>query len=222
MRKILSLSINFVILIISCFTSGCSPEVEKQEIPHKTYQEYYDILLNSTLEMELNINNKKATCFYSNDSNTFVYTIRYQHSTEYGFIYDKQSQILYSYENQNIAIEKTDISVDEIMEKVFNHANFLLYLNYDTSGYEYKNTVTVCNRTCDKYRFVDEFKGEEATFNVYIDQETSLCLKTTCTLSNGSTFSFDTKKFNYIPSVDYYKLSIDIFNIKNAQQKNTQ
>lgn len=212
MRRFLILSLNFIVLIVSCFTTGCKNTERKDEIPHKTYQEYHDILLNSTLEMELTINNRRASCFYSNNSNIYVYTIKYQHSTEYGFVYDKTNEILYSYENKNISISKTDISLDEIIENMFKKANFLLYLNHDTSGYEYKNTVTVCNRKCDKYRFVDEIDGEEATFNVYIDKETTLCLKATCILNNNSTFSFETKDFNYSPSVGYYKTLIDNFN----------
>lgn len=215
MRRFLSLTLNFIILIVSCFTSGCKTESNQDQIPHKTYQEYYEILLNSTIEMELTINNKKATCFYGNDSNIYVYTIKYQHSTEFGFIYDSNKEILYSFENKNISIRKENILLDEIIENVFKYANFFIYINHDTSGYEYKNTVTVCNRKCDKYRFVDELNGEEATFNVYIDRETTLCLKATCTTESGFNLLFETKKFNYVPSIDYYKTCIDSFNYSN-------
>ena len=211
MRRFLSLTLNFIILFVSCFTSGCKAENNQEQIPHKTYQEYHNILLNSTIEMELTVNNKKATCFYGNDSNIYVYTIKYQHSTEFGYIYDSEKEILYGFENKKIYIKKENISLDEIIEEMFKYANFLLYINHDTSGYEYKNTVTVCNRKCDKYRFIDELNGEEATFNVYIDKETTLCLKATCTTESGFNLLFETKKFNYVPAVDYYKANIDYF-----------
>ena len=101
---------------------------------------------------------------------------------------------------------------------LYNNSNVLFHLKFDYSQFEYINSVTVCNRECDKYRFVDEINGEEATYNVYIDKETGLCLKGVCIINDSTMMYFETKNFVKEPSTGNYKQNLSSFNNK----KNTQ
>ena len=106
MQKLLVLSINLVFLVFSSFILGCTTTRETYDFQPKTYDEYYNAIENSTIQFELIIADKRAVCYYTNDSITFVYTIKHQYSNEYGYIYNTSLNELYCMENQVITEKK--------------------------------------------------------------------------------------------------------------------
>lgn len=206
MHKILTLLSNSLLIIVSTFIIGCKTPVYNDFKP-KTYDQYYNSLENTTIEMELVVNNKRAMCLYTNDTKTYVFTIKYQYSSEFGYIYNTVNNELYSIENQKIIKKEINVDAENAIAKLYKSNNVLFHLKYDFSKFEYINTVTVCNRECNKYRFIDELNGEEATFNIYIDNETGFCLKGVCVVKDSTKIYFETKKFITQSSInDYIKL----------------
>ncbi len=214
MKKVLVFSINSIFILLTWFTTGCSAQPKKKEFTPKPLDEYYNILENSTIEMELFVDDKRTTCFYSNDTQLFVFTIKYQQSNEYGYLYDKSNNELYNIENHSIETESINKNPINIMNDLFEESYFLFHLKFDPEKFEYKESTYLCNKLCDVYRFVDEVKGEEAVFNIYIDQETGLCLKGVCSINDLTYVYFETKKFVNQPCInDYYK-KIEEYNNK--------
>ena len=99
--------------------------------------------------------------------------------------------------------------------KLYNASNFLFHLKYDFSKFEYINTVTVCNRNCNKYRFKENINGTLATFNVYIDQATGFCLKGVCVIDDETKIYFETKRFISEPNINNYFNAINEYEAKN-------
>ena len=218
MRKLLLLTYNAFIIFISSFFLGCNQPIQNQQFYPKTYNEYYNALENTTIQMELVINNKRAICYYTNDSDLYVYTIKHQYSNEYGYIYNTKTNELFCIENQVITEIKLNKEAEDEIMKLYNTWNMLFHLSYDFSTFEYINTVTVCSRECDKYRFEDEINKETATFNVYIDKETGFCLKGVVVVNNTTTILFETKRFMYEANTNQYIEIIKEYN----NNKNTQ
>ena len=202
MRNFLFLSNYFLIILLS-FLFGCSvPSYD--DFKPKSYDEYYNSLENTTIEMELVVDNRRAICFYTNDSTTYVFTIKYQYSSEFGYIYNTENNELYDIENKKINHKKINVDAENAISKLYNSNNILFHLNFDYTKFEYINTVTVCNRKCNKYRFTDELNGEEATFNVYIDTETGFCLKGVCVVKDSTKIYFEAKKFINESAINEY------------------
>lgn len=203
MRKLINVSIISFLMSLSCMLFGCKETINYTEFEQRTYDEYYSDLLNTTIEMDLIIEGQQASCFYTNDSNLFVFTIKYEHSSEYGYIYEKETNSLYCIENQEISIK--DLSNIPSLKDFLKNLNFLFYLKFDCNNFEYITTVTICNRQCNQYRFTETIKGKDTVFFVYIDQETSFCLKAICSYNDTTNIYFQTKKFICEPSVNEYK-----------------
>lgn len=214
MRRILTLSFNALLIIVSLLFPGCDSNESIYNFQPKTYNEYYNALENTTIQIELVVNNKRAVCYYSNDSTTFVYTIKYQHSNEYGYIYNTKTNELYCMEDQKITKKELNDDAEETISKLYNASNFLFHLKYDFSKFEYINTVTVCNRNCNKYRFKENINGTLATFNVYIDQATGFCLKGVCVIDDETKIYFETKRFISEPNINNYFNAINEYEAK--------
>lgn len=215
MQKILILFSNFLLILLSVFAAGCESS-SINDFKKKSYDEYYTSLENTTIEMELVVDNKRAICFYTNDSKTFIFTIKYQYSSEYGYLYNTVNNELYCLENQVITQKKINSDAEEAIWKLYNSNNILFHLQFDYSEFEYIGTVTICNRECNKYRFIDQLNGEEATFNIYIDNETGFCLKGVCVVDDSTKIYFEAKKFIKEANIQPY---IDLI---NKYEKNTQ
>lgn len=206
MRKLLNFSITSFLMFISCLLWGCQETKEVSEFKIKTKDEYYTNLLNTTLEIELLINNQRTQCFYSNDSNIFVFTIKYEHSNEYGYIYDNETNDVYCLDNQELSLMSVNNEIT--MEQLLDKFNFLFYLKFDTTNFELKNTLSICNRICDHYRFTEVINNTDTVFNVYIDRESGFCLRATCSINDSTIIHFETKKFIYEPSVNQYRTMV--------------
>lgn len=218
MRKLLFLSFHSFIIFVSTFLLSCSNTTSSVDFYPKSYDEYYTALENTTIEMELVINKHRAICTYTNDSVLFVYSIKYQYSNEYGYIYDTKNNELYAIENHKITEKILNAEAEQKISELYSSNNVLFHLKFDYSQFEYINTVTVCNRECDKYRFTDEINGEEATYNVYIDKQTGLCLKGVCIINDSTIMYFETKNFVKEPSTIDYKQVLNSFNNKKSTQ----
>lgn len=214
MYKYLILSYNAILLFLLTFITGCGAVEKNKTFEPKTYTEYYEALENTTIQIELIINNKRAICYYTNNSEFYVYTIKHQYSNEYGYIYNTKTNELYCIENQLITEKKLNHEAEQEITDLYNNSNVLFHLKYDYSSFEYINTVTVCSRECDKYRFEDTINGEPATFNVYIDKDTGFCLKGVCIVNNITTIYFETKVFIREPKIDTYLNELNNFNNK--------
>ena len=217
MRKLLLLTYNAIFILISSLMTGCNQSLQYQDFYPKTYDEYYTSLENTTIQIELVINNKRAICYYTNDSQFYVYTIKHQYSNEYGYIYNTLTNELYCIENQVITEKKLNKEAEDSIIGLYNTSNIMFHLNYDFSKFEYINTVTICNRECDKYRFEDKINNELATFNIYIDKETGFCLKGVAVINNTTVIYFETKKFIQEPNTNHYIEELNKYNNKNTQ-----
>lgn len=208
MRKLLNFSITSFLMSISCLLYGCQEQKEISKFTPKTVDEYYTNLLNTTMEIDLIINGQRTQCFYSNDSNLFVITIKYEHSNEYGYIYDNETNDIYNIENHEISFVKSTDNVPT--EKLLSKLNILFYLNFDHSKFDYVDdyTLTICNRKCDHYRFTELINGNETVFNLFIDRESAFCLRATCSVNASTIIHFETKKFIYEPSVNQYRTMV--------------
>ena len=132
MRKLLFLSHSFLIIIVS-FLLGCSAPTNNPFKP-KSYNDYYNSLENTTIEMELVIDNKRAICFYTNDTEIYVFTIKYQYSGEFGYIYNTTKNELYDIENRTIKEKKINIDAENAISKLYNSNNVLFHLNLITQN----------------------------------------------------------------------------------------
>lgn len=205
MRRLLFFSYEFIIIFFSSFLFGCETSTSFMDFQPKSYDEYYNFLENTTIQIEMVVNNKRAVCTYTNDGTIYVYTIKYQHSNEYGYIYNTLSNELFCLEDQVITSKKMKDEAEEIITKLYNTSNILFHLKFRYQDFEYINTVTICNRECDKFRFIDELNGEEVTFNVYIDQETGFCMKGVCITKDTTLIYFEAKRFICESSTESYK-----------------
>lgn len=216
MRKLLSFSLNSLFIFISSFIFGCNAPSCDNNFKKKTYDDYYNSLENTTIEMELIVDNNRAMCLYSNDGETYVFTIKYQYSGEYGYIYNTKNNELFCIENQKVTQKKLNIDAENKISELYNTNNILFHLRFDTEKFEYIQTVTVCNKKCDKYRFVDKLYDTEATYNIYIDKETGFCLKAVCVVNGSTKIYFETKRFIKTPSIENYLFMIKEYN-KNTR-----
>ena len=102
MRRLLFFSYEFIIIFFSSFLFGCETSTSFMDFQPKSYDEYYNFLENTTIQIEMVVNNKRAVCTYTNDGTIYVYTIKYQHSNEYGYIYNTLSNELFCLEDKVI------------------------------------------------------------------------------------------------------------------------
>lgn len=215
MRKIILFIFNSIFILQYLFITGCNIHSKETDFTPKTNVEYTSNFLNTTIEMELIKSDKRSICFYSNDTNIFVFTIRHQYSSEIGYIYCKSDKTLYYYDDGQISISQTNIDFENNIFNIPLETNVLFHLDFKEENFEYKKTVTVCNRECDKYRFITNVRNKELIFNIYIDKETGFCLKAVCSLDDVTDIYFETKKFINQPDIDYYKQLLILFKKQN-------
>lgn len=216
MKKLLVLTYNTIIFLLLSLLVGCKSPANPNEFKQHSYDDYYNALENTTIQIELIIDNKRAICYYTNNAEFYIYTIKYQYSNEYGYIYNTKTNELYYLENQRITSKIYKDEAEELITYLYNNANILFHLQYDYKTFEYVNTVTVCNRICDKYRFTKKINGQKATFNIYIDKITGFCLKGICVVDEATAFYFEAKRFLYEPSVNNYIREVNAYNLKNT------
>lgn len=218
MRKLLTLSFNAILILLTSLFSGCENQIKKNDFIPKTNEEYMESLLNTTIEMELIIEEKRATCYYSNNSDIFVFIIKGQYSSPSGYVYSKSEKTVYYYDGEKLIVTKTNVSFDEHIKNVHSETNFLFHLEFKDEPFEYKKTVTVCNRECDKFRFKTTIRNKDLTFNIYIDKETGFCLKAVCSYDDSTDIYFETKKFIQSSDLEFF---INLIN-KCKKENNTQ
>ena len=124
MRKLLNLSLYVVLSLFFNLLLGCNePNNESgNNIPDKTYEEFYNDLGDTTIEMEVVLNNKRATFFYSNDDEFFISTIRYENSQEFGFVFNKLENILYTIDKGQITQEVSSSIAKNKLNSIFKSA----------------------------------------------------------------------------------------------------
>ena len=110
---------------------GCSSPFKDNSIPNKTYEDFYDDLINTTIEMEVVIKEKRAIFNYTNNENYFVTTIRYENGQEFGFIYERQNKILYTMDKGQITNDFSSIIAESQVNQIFQSANYFFYLRLD-------------------------------------------------------------------------------------------
>lgn len=214
MRRFLISFCNILLIVLCVSIAGCTSP-SSSGFQKKSYNDYYTSLENTTITMELVVDNKRAICYYTNNAETYVFTIKYQYSSEYGYIYNTTSNELYCIENQIITQKKINNEAEDVISKLYNSTNILFHLQFDSSKFEYINKVTICNRECNKYRFIDKLNGEESTFNIYIDNETGFCLKGVCVVDGSTKIYFEAKRFVKENNISPY------IKLINQYEKNT-
>lgn len=217
MRKFICMSLYTFLVMISNILVGCNSPFEDKSIPNKTYEDFYDDLINTTIEMEVVIKEKRAIFNYTNNENYFITTIRYENGQEFGFIYERENQILYTMDKGQITNDFSSIIAESQVNQIFQSANYFFYLRLDKEKMDFVESTTLLNRECNKYRYEDADKN--LVYNIYIDKETSLCLK--CVCSNGDVIDlfFETKKFENVSSTKNYESLIANY-INNKQVEN--
>lgn len=219
MRKLLNLSLYVILSLFSNLLLGCNePNNETgNDIPDKTYEEFYNELGNTTIEMEVVLNDKRATFFYINDEEYFVSTIKYENAQEFGFVFNKQESILYTIDKGQVTQSVSSSIAKNKLATIFKSANYLFYLKLNKNKFVFQETVTIANRECGKYRYEDSSK--KLIYNIFIDNETSLCLKCVCSKNDTVEMFFETKKFLQETNVENYKLLVYTYN-KDTQNNN--
>ena len=216
MRKLLSFSLYVFIAFISNILIGCNNSTPYSEIPEKSYEEFYEDLKNTTIEMEVVIKDKRATFLYTNDDSYFVSTIKYENAQEYGFIYENETNILYSLDKGKVSSEITDDLSKEQIKKIFESANYFFYLRLDIKKFIFQETVTIANRECNKYRYEDT--QTNTIYNIYLDHETSLCLKLVMSKNENIELFFETKKYINEPQISNYQSMVYSYKEQNSQK----
>jgi len=224
MRKLFSLSLYIIMGFFLNMLLGCNEPNDSptNSIPDKTYEEFYNDLGNTTIEMEVVIKDKRATFFYSNDQEFFVSSIKYENAQEFGFVYNKLDNILYTIDKGQITKQVTSSMAQVQITNIFKTANYLFHLKLNKDKFVFQETVTIADRECSKFRYEDTSKNQ--VYNIYLDNETSLCLKCVCSNINTNTteFFFETKKYTQEPNVTNYKDLIFSYtnNNDNKNEKN--
>ena len=131
MRKLLNLSLYVILGLLSNLLLGCNePNNESgNNIPDKTYEEFYNELGDTTIEMEVVLNDKRATFFYSNDEEYFVSTIKYENAQEFGFVFNKQDNILYTIDKGEVTQSVSSSIAKNKLATIFKSANYLFYFS---------------------------------------------------------------------------------------------
>ena len=219
MRKLLNLSLYVILGLLSNLLLGCNePNNESgNNIPDKTYEEFYNELGDTTIEMEVVLNDKRATFFYSNDEEYFVSTIKYENAQEFGFVFNKQDNILYTIDKGEVTQSVSSSIAKNKLATIFKSANYLFYLKLNKNKFVFQETVTIANRECSKYRYEEPSKN--LVYNIFIDKETSLCLKCVCSKNDTVEMFFETKKFLQETNVQNYKILVYTY---NESKKDTQ
>lgn len=211
MRKLLSFSLYALLMLVSNIFTGCTKETVDLKFEEKTYAELYEELKNKTVELEVVIEGKRNMFFFSNNDNIYIYTIRYENGPEMGHIYDNNTKRVYSLERNQLTLKYSGVEAEEHIEKIFNTSSLLIYLKLDKTKFEYIETTTITNRECFKYRYENQTKKGTEVFHLFIDKETSLCLKCVYYINDEVKLYFETKKFSPSSEVDIYKNLVDSF-----------
>lgn len=219
MRKLLSVSLYALLVLVSNIITGCSKQLVDLKYEEKTYEELYDELKNTTVELEVVIEGKRNIFFYSNNDNLYIYTIKYENGPEMGYIYDNESKRVYSLERNELSLKYSDIEAEEHIEKLFKTSSFLIYLNLDKDKFEYIETTTIINRECFKYRYETNSKKGTEVYHFFIDKETSLCLKCVYHINDEVKLYFETKRFSPSSEIDIYKNLVDSFVKEESKPK---
>lgn len=219
MRKLLSFSLYALLMLVSNIITGCTKETVDLKFEEKTYEELYEELKNKTVELEVVIEGKRNMFFFSNNDNIYIYTIRYENGPEMGHIYDNSTKRVYSLERNQLTLKYSGVEAEEHIEKIFNASSLLIYLKLDKTKFEYIETTTITNRECFKYRYENQTKKGTEVFHLFIDKETSLCLKCVYYINDEVKLYFETKKFSPSSEVDIYKNLVDSFMKEESKPK---
>lgn len=219
MRKLLSFSLYALLMLVSNIFTGCTKETVDLKFEEKTYAELYEELKNKTVELEVVIEGKRNMFFFSNNDNIYIYTIRYENGPEMGHIYDNNTKRVYSLERNQLTLKYSGVEAEEHIEKIFNASSLLIYLKLDKTKFEYIETTTITNRECFKYRYENQTKKGTEVFHLFIDKETSLCLKCVYYINDEVKLYFETKKFSPSSEVDIYKNLVDSFMKEESKPK---
>lgn len=219
MRKLLYASLYSLLVMISSILAGCNQPFKDNGIPNKTYEDFYEDLKNTAIEMEVIVKDKRAIFFYTNDENYFITTIKYENAQEFGFIYDLHNNILYTVDKGQITAEFTSLVAESQITSIFQSANYFFYLKFDTNKLVFQEKTTIINRECNKYRYEDTDKN--LVYNIYIDTQTSLCLKCVCSNNDVTEAFFETKKFESSPNIENYTSLITQYNNNKLVEDNT-
>lgn len=206
MKKLFCLSIYTIFSFVFGLLFGCNTPNSSNNLKQKTFNEFHSELKDTQFDMELIMNDYRATCTYANDGQLYVFSIKYENKKEYGYIYDSINHKLYNIDNGYLNL-KTDntLKKNETIEKLLSSSCLIYYINHDLEKFEFIEETTVAGRNCNKYRYISEYKGKEMVYNIYIDIETQLCLKTICINEDNVEFYFETKKFEKHPNLSNYR-----------------
>ncbi len=210
MRKLLSASLYTLLVLLSNIIPSCNDDKEVK-FEEKTYEELYEELQNTTIELEVLKEGKRNIFYYSNNENIYIFTIKYDNGPEFGYIYDRENQTIYNLERQNVTIQFEGTLATDYFEKIFKASNFLLYLSLDYEKFEYIDTTTIVNRKCYQYRYETKTKNGSEVSNFFIDKETSLCLKYIFSIDGETKLYIETKRFTSGSNIDCYKQLIDAY-----------
>lgn len=206
MKKLFCLSIYTMFSFVFGILFGCNTQKNTNDLKEKTINEFHEEIKNTKFDMELIIDNYRATCSYANDSQLYVFSIKYENNKEYGYIYDSVNHELYNIDNGYLKLKSDNtLKKNEMIEKLLSSSCLIYYINHDLDKFEFIEQTIIANRDCNKYRYITEHKGKEMVYNIYIDIETQLCLKTVCSHGDNIEFYFEAKKFENNPSLDSYK-----------------
>ena len=219
MRKILYTSLYAFLIMVSSILFGCNEPFNDTLIPEKSYEDFYEDLKNTAIEMEVIIKDKRAIFYYTNDDNYFINTIKYENAQEFGFICDLKNNTLYTVDKGQITGEITSLIAESQIKSIFQSANYFFYLKLDKNKLVYQETTTLLNRECDKYRYEDTNKN--LVYTIYLDKQTSLCLKCVCSNEDVTELFFETKKFEFNPNIQNYILLVNSYNNKKLENNNS-
>ena len=219
MRKILYTSLYAFLIMVSSILFGCNEPFNDTLIPEKSYEDFYEDLKNTAIEMEVIIKDKRAIFYYTNDDDYFITTIKYENAQEFGFICDLKNNTLYTVDKGQITGEITSLIAESQITSIFKSANYFFYLKLDKNKLVYQETTTLLNRECNKYRYEDTNKN--LVYTIYLDKQTSLCLKCVCSNEDVTELFFETKKFEFNPNIQNYILLVNSYNNKKLENNNS-
>ena len=215
MKRILILPFCSLFALISFVLFGCS-QTPKNVVEIKEYSNYEEYLENKAFEIEMSFDKSKATYLFASNSNVYVLSTKYKTGQEYGYIYNSDTNELYHMQNQYVTFVTNGSEAQEKIKKSVFSSLMLFYTSLDTQKFEYLGEEEVLNIECFKYSYKVTEGNTKKEFTLYIDIETSLCLKATCKIGNEKPkyMNFTIKKIYDDPNINEY---INIINQYNEQ-----
>ena len=138
MRKILYTSLYAFLVMVSSILFGCNEPFNDTLIPEKSYEDFYEDLKNTAIEMEVIIKDKRAIFYYTNDDDYFITTIKYENAQEFGFICDLKNNTLYTVDKGQITGEITSLIAESQIKSIFQSANYYIH---DLKGLLFLDTL---------------------------------------------------------------------------------